>query len=214
MEPSVSLPRVAESLPFTFTGADLYALCSDAMLKAVTRSARAVDRKVAYISQERHARGQNSISVANFFDHYATDEDTQTSVTEEDFINAKQELAPSVRNTFEGTTKKPEANGRGENSQPSEHAVDGKGPQRQLANGANGQHPTLNGSNRYQSQSKGGAPDEDDDFVIRTDRLSLSNNNNTAVVPPSSKGKGKGKTRDIPVQTNHDDADGADDLYD
>lgn len=47
LAPSLSLPRVAQRLPFTYTGADFYALCSDAMLKAVTRCASAVDAKIA-----------------------------------------------------------------------------------------------------------------------------------------------------------------------
>ena len=39
LDPDLELKRVAESLPFTYTGADLYALASDAMLKAITRQA-------------------------------------------------------------------------------------------------------------------------------------------------------------------------------
>ncbi|TKA58166.1 Peroxisomal biogenesis factor 6, partial [Cryomyces minteri] len=46
LDPSLSLPRIAASLPFTYTGADLYALCSDAMLKAITRQAEAVDAAI------------------------------------------------------------------------------------------------------------------------------------------------------------------------
>ncbi|KAI4248985.1 MAG: hypothetical protein L6R42_009123, partial [Xanthoria sp. 1 TBL-2021] len=46
LHPDLSLARVAQSLPFTYTGADLYALCSDAMLKAITRQASAVDAKI------------------------------------------------------------------------------------------------------------------------------------------------------------------------
>ncbi|KAK5150600.1 hypothetical protein LTR04_006781, partial [Oleoguttula sp. CCFEE 6159] len=46
LHPSLSLPRIAASLPFTYTGADLYALCSDAMLKAITRQAEAVDAAI------------------------------------------------------------------------------------------------------------------------------------------------------------------------
>ena len=39
LDPDLDLRRVADSLPFTYTGADLYALASDAMLKAITRQA-------------------------------------------------------------------------------------------------------------------------------------------------------------------------------
>jgi peroxin-6 len=91
----------------------MYALCSDAMLKAVTRQARAVDRKVA----EYNATHTPTISIAYFFDHLAVDEDTAVMVTEQDFVGAHKELVPSVsadelrhyqtvRATFEGTGKK------------------------------------------------------------------------------------------------------------
>ena len=117
LDRTLSLPRVASTLPFTFTGADLYALCSDAMLKAVTRGARHVDARLATLNEGREVEGKNDLTVANFFDHHATDADLEVAVTEEDFLSAKKELVPSVsleelghyekvRDSFEGTTKK------------------------------------------------------------------------------------------------------------
>lgn len=88
----VDLKRVAEKLPFTYTGADLYALCSDAMLKAITRKTRAVDDRVAEMGRKR---GEN-VSTAWFFDHAATTEDTEIIVDEEDFDTAQRELVGSV----------------------------------------------------------------------------------------------------------------------
>lgn len=90
----------------------MYALCSDAMLKAITRQARSVDAKVA----AHNAANRSSISIAYFFDHLATDEDTAVMVTEQDYIDAHKELVPSVsadelrhydrvRRTFEGAGK-------------------------------------------------------------------------------------------------------------
>ncbi|EFX02801.1 peroxisomal biogenesis factor 6 [Grosmannia clavigera kw1407] len=113
LDPTVSLRAVAQTLPFTYTGADFYALCSDAMLKAVTRSATQVDAKIAALSQKRAM----PMSTAYYFDHYATAEDVAVVVTEQDFAEANQELVPSisagelahyerVRATFEGTRKK------------------------------------------------------------------------------------------------------------
>ena len=90
MHPETSLRRVAESLPFTYTGADLYALCSDAMLKAITRKASAVDAKIKSMTGP-------PVTTAYFFDHLATDEDIAVMVTEEDFIAANRELVGSVR---------------------------------------------------------------------------------------------------------------------
>ncbi len=92
LDPSVDLVRVASRLPFTYTGADLYALCSDAMLKAITRKTQAVDEKVKQLSK---ARGEE-ISTGYFFDHHATNEDTEVTVNEEDFARAQDELVGSV----------------------------------------------------------------------------------------------------------------------
>ena len=90
MHPQMSLRRVAESLPFTYTGADLYALCSDAMLKAITRQSSAVDAKI-------RALPGGLMSTAYFFDHIATGEDVAVMVTEGDFYAAQRELVGSVR---------------------------------------------------------------------------------------------------------------------
>ncbi|KAJ5555281.1 hypothetical protein N7535_007720 [Penicillium sp. DV-2018c] len=109
LHPDVSLDRVAEQLPLTYTGADLYALCSDAMLKAITRKATAVDEKIKSLPD-------GPVSTAWFFDHLATKEDVNVMVTEEDFLSAQGELVPSVsakelehferiRQTFEAVDK-------------------------------------------------------------------------------------------------------------
>ncbi|RMD42144.1 hypothetical protein DV735_g2998, partial [Chaetothyriales sp. CBS 134920] len=92
LDESVDLNRVASRLPFTYTGADLYALCSDAMLKAITRKTEAVDAKVAQTSQQRG----EEVSTGYFFDHLATDADTQVVVNEDDFTKAQTELVGSV----------------------------------------------------------------------------------------------------------------------
>ncbi|KAL8827741.1 MAG: hypothetical protein Q9170_006889 [Blastenia crenularia] len=89
LHPELDLSRVAKALPFTYTGADLYALCSDAMLKAITRQAEAVDRKIK-------ALPKGPVSHAFFFDHLATEADIAAVVTEEDFYAAKRELVGSV----------------------------------------------------------------------------------------------------------------------
>ncbi|KAJ9615571.1 peroxisomal assembly protein [Cladophialophora chaetospira] len=92
LAPDIDLVRVASHLPYTYTGADLYALCSDAMLKAITRKTRAVDERVQEISK---VRGEE-ISTGYFFDHLATEEDCQVVVNEADFEAAHQELVGSV----------------------------------------------------------------------------------------------------------------------
>ena len=93
LAPDVNLKRVAQKLPFTYTGADLYALCSDAMLKAITRKTEIVDRKVKEVSK---AKGED-VSTAYFFDHLVKPEDLDVVVKEEDFAAAQEELVASVR---------------------------------------------------------------------------------------------------------------------
>lgn len=90
LDPNLSLARVADSLPFTYTGADLYALCSDAMLKAITRQASAVDEKIK-------ALPGGPVSHAYFFERLAKEEDVAVCVSEEDFHAARRELVGSVR---------------------------------------------------------------------------------------------------------------------
>ncbi|KAF3769043.1 nucleotide binding protein [Cryphonectria parasitica EP155] len=108
LDPTASLRAVAEKLPFTYTGADFYALCSDAMLKAVTRQSAKVDAKIRRLNTEaaeaaaaagdgaKKQKTPNVITTAYFFDHHATPEDIAVMVTEEDFMAAHRELIPSV----------------------------------------------------------------------------------------------------------------------
>lgn len=46
LDPNIRLEDVAALCPFNYTGADFYALCSDAMLKAMTRKAEEVDATI------------------------------------------------------------------------------------------------------------------------------------------------------------------------
>lgn len=93
LHPNLSLRQIAEGLPFTYTGADLYALCSDAMLKAITRQAQRVEEKV---QETRHRLGRD-ITTGWWFDHEAKPEDIKVLVEEVDFVAAGRELVGSVR---------------------------------------------------------------------------------------------------------------------
>lgn len=203
------------------------------MLKAITRSAQLVDQRLASINQKRQAEGQCSLSVANYFDHYATDADIQVSVTEEDFTRAREEMAPSVsvdelrhyervRDTFEGASKKPTAEAQKTKSPSKARFRTDDIPRPTLAElmkSANenvSNDMVVNGNKRSQSitsHTDGGDSDADDNYVIRTDRLTL---NNGVQRPPSSrgKGKGKGKIRESPVPDGNTNAELGDDLYD
>jgi peroxin-6 len=88
LSPDVDLLSVAETCPFTFTGADFYALCSDAQLKAMTRAAEKVNVKVASYPRK--------VTTQWWFDHVATEEDLSWQVEMQDFIAAREGLVPSV----------------------------------------------------------------------------------------------------------------------
>ncbi|KAI1007473.1 Peroxisomal biogenesis factor 6 [Podosphaera aphanis] len=96
LHPDLSLEHLASKLPFTYTGADFYALCSDAMLKAAIRQSSLVDAKVSEINASNARQGKDSITTAYYFDHYATKEDVAVMVIEDDFWAAMGELIPSV----------------------------------------------------------------------------------------------------------------------
>ncbi|OJJ48530.1 hypothetical protein ASPZODRAFT_158217 [Penicilliopsis zonata CBS 506.65] len=185
LDATVDLHRVADRLPLTYTGADLYALCSDAMLKAITRKATAVDKKIAQLPGEK-------VSTAYFFDHLATPDDVAVTVTEEDFAHAQDELVPSVsakelehferiRRSFESTDQTqtqtqqpPQTIGEAISAltMGAAGAVDGPVSERK--------GKQVNGKSREKSVKKGkemdaGEEDVDadveDDYIVRTDHL-------------------------------------------
>lgn len=237
LSPSLSLPRVASHLPFTFTGADLYALCSDAMLKAVTRSARQVDDRVAAVNAERAAQGKHAVTIAGFFDHHATASDLEVQVEEQDFELARNELTPSVsyeelkhyekvRDQFEGGAKKetPQAQLEGDMGQEMQAVSSSKSQMSEsdkkfarekfnelMARRTSSKNavPQSNGGGDHGGNSSG---DDDDDYVIRTDRLTINGNANGNGRPSVGKGKGKGKSRENPVAEELDGE--GEDLYD
>lgn len=88
----VDLIKLAERCSFNYTGADFYALCSDAMLNAMTRLAEEIDAKVKKYNESN----QMDLSVRHWFDRVCTDKDTEVVVNMTDFLKAQQELSPSV----------------------------------------------------------------------------------------------------------------------
>ena len=51
LDPDLNLWEIAKLCPFNYTGADLYALCSDAMMRAMARKADVIDAKIGEIHQ-------------------------------------------------------------------------------------------------------------------------------------------------------------------
>ena len=116
LHPDLHLQSVAEQCPFNYTGADFYALCSDAMLKAMTRKASEVDIKIgkflrgpgivlinmlvaALNSQPPQEDHPYPITPQYYLAKMATDGETDVVVALEDFENALRELVPSVSQT-------------------------------------------------------------------------------------------------------------------
>ena len=54
LDPSLDLAVIADRCPFNYTGADFYALCSDAMLKAMLRQVSVVEEKIGTIDIPSH----------------------------------------------------------------------------------------------------------------------------------------------------------------
>ncbi|TFK26358.1 TER94-PB [Coprinopsis marcescibilis] len=100
LDPDLDLRAVAERCPFNYTGADLYALCSDAMLNAMSRKAMMIDAKIAVIDEPiRSSTGVTHpfpITPQYYLSEIATPEEIRVTVTGEDFDTALRNLVPSV----------------------------------------------------------------------------------------------------------------------
>ncbi|KAI9341129.1 P-loop containing nucleoside triphosphate hydrolase protein [Obelidium mucronatum] len=79
------------------TGADLYALCSDAMLKAISRTIRVVDLKYAeYNESIKTPQKHCAISMTDFLESVVDPEHKSVVVNQDDFMDALGELKPSL----------------------------------------------------------------------------------------------------------------------
>lgn len=210
------------------------------MLKAVTRSARQVDDRVAAVNAERANQGKHAVTIAGFFDHHATASDLEVQVEEQDFELARKELTPSVsyeelkhyekvRDQFEGGAKKDKAQAQLEegdmgqemqavSSSKSQMSESDKKFAREKFNelmarrtSSKNAVPQSNGGGDY-GDNGGNSSGDDDDYVIRTDRLTINGNANGNGRPTGGKGKGKGKSRENPVVEELDGE--GEDLYD
>ncbi|KAJ1019971.1 hypothetical protein NDA16_004252 [Ustilago loliicola] len=98
LDPDVGdLGCIAEQCPFNLTGADFYALCSDAMLKAMTRKASEVDARIEEINKEGGRKGHpHPITAQYYLAEMAGAEEIEVKVNRKDFEGALRELTPSV----------------------------------------------------------------------------------------------------------------------
>ncbi|KAG2352635.1 hypothetical protein BDR07DRAFT_1436787 [Suillus spraguei] len=95
LDADLSLVDIAKECPFHYTGADFYALCSDAMLNALNRKVAELDRKIAQLNQQLEFR-QHQLTPQYYLTEIARADDLHILVTQMDFIRALNELSPSV----------------------------------------------------------------------------------------------------------------------
>lgn len=213
------------------------------MLKAVTRSARQVDDRVAAVNAQRATQHKQPVTIAGFFDHHATPADLEVQVEEQDFELARKELVPSVsyeelkhyervRDQFEGGPKDQDKDAQptinvGQEmqailSQNAPTSDSDKGFARARFNELMARRTS---SRNNVPQSNGGAGGEqhavdsgdDDDYVIRTDKLTINGNGDesgrsSSRPAGSGKGKGKGKGKSEAIADGMDGQ--GEDLYD
>ena len=113
LHPTLSLSDVVSKCPFHFTGADFYALCSDAMLIAMSRQAERVDKTIskltllpilpillsshaALLNQAQFSDHPYPITPHYYLSEIALERDVQVLVTQHDFDLALSQLRPSV----------------------------------------------------------------------------------------------------------------------
>jgi len=113
LHPALSLSDVVFKCPFRFTGADFYALCSDAMLMAMSRQAELVDKTIskfiplhiltallnyhaALLNKAQPNDHPYPITPHYYLSEMALEQDVQVLVTQHDFDLALSQLKPSV----------------------------------------------------------------------------------------------------------------------
>jgi len=96
LDPTLDLADVAARCALNLTGADLYALCSDAMLKAVARKAQAVDDKIAAMNAAPAPGQLYPMTPQYYLAQLATPAEISVQVAQSDFDAALRELVPSV----------------------------------------------------------------------------------------------------------------------
>ncbi|ORX40700.1 P-loop containing nucleoside triphosphate hydrolase protein, partial [Kockovaella imperatae] len=99
LDPELDMDQVAEMCSFNYTGADFYALCSDAMLRAMTRTAANVDERIASFNTAGISPPNNAprpLTVQFYLSNMASKAETTVEVTLNDFRVAMESLVPSV----------------------------------------------------------------------------------------------------------------------
>ncbi|ODN81514.1 hypothetical protein L202_01936 [Cryptococcus amylolentus CBS 6039] len=102
LDEGLDLKEVAEGCGLNYTGADLYALCADAMLNAMTRQATAIDTTIARLTSLAHSSPSfktwpgSVLTPQYYLAKMAKEEEIQVAVKMEDFLEARGKLVGSV----------------------------------------------------------------------------------------------------------------------
>lgn len=98
LDPVLDLASVARECPLNLTGADFYALCADALLKAMSRTAEEIDARIATLNAQPSATQQwpSPLTPQYYLAEMATPEEIAVVVSADDFAAALHELVPSV----------------------------------------------------------------------------------------------------------------------
>jgi len=97
LAPDLNLKDIAIQCPFTYTGADFYALCSGAMLKAMVRTIKTLEYQINEKNKSRS--GKDVITTDYHLSHMVDPSDIEVVVKKEDFELALDELVQSVSAT-------------------------------------------------------------------------------------------------------------------
>ncbi|KAL1722738.1 P-loop containing nucleoside triphosphate hydrolase protein [Schizophyllum commune] len=99
LDPTLDLRAIAEKCPFNYTGADFYALCSDAMLNAMSRKAEELEDVIGMgfdIYLGPLPDHPYPLTPQYYLAELASSKEIEVLVREEDFEVALRNLVPSV----------------------------------------------------------------------------------------------------------------------
>lgn len=96
LDNDVDLSELSKNFSLTYTGADLYSVALDSMLKAMLRVAGEVDKKIEDYNRERKEQDLPEVSTRWWFDNVAQPLDIKVTVKQQDLLEAQRESVPSV----------------------------------------------------------------------------------------------------------------------
>ncbi|KXN87722.1 Peroxisomal biogenesis factor 6 [Leucoagaricus sp. SymC.cos] len=97
LHPDLDLKDIAERCPFNYTGADFYALCSDAMLNAMSRTAQRIEDKLANLNLNPGDQAHPyPLTPQYYLAEMASPDEIRVEVYKEDFLQAVRNLVPSI----------------------------------------------------------------------------------------------------------------------